>query len=262
MSSDLRWERQLLLVVTAAPFIVIWPHRLVGKTQPPACQPASFKIGIDVGHTPESPGTTSARGVPEYRFNLQLAKDIQKTLLDAEFTRTSLITVRGIGRAQLFSRAERANALGLDVLLSIHHDDVQDFYHSKWIYNGISRSFSDKFSGYSLFVSRENRSFDVSLAFAKLLGAALTARGMRYTEHHAESIRGEGRQLFDRDVGIYLYNQLLILRRSNAPAVLLEAGVIVNRVEELVLASPEGHRNISAAALDAITHFCALQQTR
>ena len=118
------------------------------------------------------------------------------------------------------------------------------------------RAFSDKFSGYSLFVSRQNQYFDHSLTFAKLLGAALMAQGMRYSAHHAEAIPGEGRQLIDSKTGVYLYDNLVVLKFTKAPAVLLEAGVIVNRVEELVLASPEGREHIGAAILEAVSQFC------
>jgi N-acetylmuramoyl-L-alanine amidase len=255
----LRWVRRLIsalaLVGASAPG---WAAGI-----PPGastCQPESFKIALDVGHTPEASGAISARGVTEYTYNRQLAKDIEKTLRDGGFGRTSLITARGVGRPQLLERVEHANALRADLLLSIHHDDVQEFYHTNWTYNGATHAFSDRFSGYSLFVSRENPRFEDSLAFAKLLGSALTRYGMRYSPHHAEPIAGEGRELIDRDVGVYRYDQLVVLKYSLAPAVLLEAGVIVNRMEELVLASPEGRGRISASILDSINHFCAERQ--
>jgi len=42
---------------------------------------------------------------------------------------------------------------GVDLFISIHHDDVQPVYYSKWDYNGKTYHFSDKFAGYSIFVS-------------------------------------------------------------------------------------------------------------
>ena len=38
------------------------------------CDPAKFRIVVDVGHTVESEGATSARNVPEFTFNLRLAR--------------------------------------------------------------------------------------------------------------------------------------------------------------------------------------------
>jgi N-acetylmuramoyl-L-alanine amidase len=144
------------------------------------CNRAAFNIAIDVGHTPEAMGATSARGVPEYNYNLQLANQIDGKLREGGFRNVTLITAHGIGRAQLLERSARANVLGPNLFLSIHHDDVQDSYHQKWKYNGSTRFFSDRFSGYSLFVSRKNQHFEASLSFAKLLGVELMGRGMRY----------------------------------------------------------------------------------
>jgi N-acetylmuramoyl-L-alanine amidase len=251
-------RRRVRRAIVAAAFIVAYSSSRAEATQgAAACKPADFKIALDVGHTPEASGATSARGVTEYSYNLQLAKQIETTLLQSGFSRTILITVRGTGRSQLLQRTERANALGVDLFLSIHHDDVQEAYHTKWTYNGTTRLFSDRFSGYSLFISRENPSFERSLDFAKLLGTELMAHGMYYSGHHAEAIPGEGRELVDRKVGVYLYDQLVVLKFTKAPAVLLEAGIIVNRVEELVLASPEGRGLVSAAVLEAVKQFCA-----
>jgi N-acetylmuramoyl-L-alanine amidase len=46
------------------------------------------------------------------------------------------------------------------------------------------------------------------------------------------------------------------------PAVLLEAGSIVNREEELLLASPERQALVSAAITDAVDEFCASRAAR
>jgi N-acetylmuramoyl-L-alanine amidase len=221
------------------------------------CDPGKFEIAIDVGHTPETPGATSARGVTELYYNTMLANQIKVTLVDGGF-RVVLITTDGIGMVQLLQRAERANLAKVDLLLSIHHDDVQSVYHSTWMYNGALHTFSDKYSGYSLFVSRSNFHFNESLMFAKLLGTSLKTRGMHYSAHHAEHLPGENRQLIDTSAGVYLYDQLVVLKFTRAPAVLLEAGVIVNRIEEVVLASSEGRATVSAAVLDAVQKFCAL----
>ena len=40
------------------------------------CEPAKFRIAVDVGHTVESEGATSSRNVPEFSFNLRLAQQV------------------------------------------------------------------------------------------------------------------------------------------------------------------------------------------
>ena len=226
-----------------------------------SCDPSKFKIAIDVGHTIEAPGAISARGVTEYVFNLRLAKQIDANLRDAGFVHTYLMITRGVGSLQLKQRPARANAMGgVDLFVSIHHDDVQPVYYSKWDYNGKTYHFSDKFAGYSIFVSYENRFKSESLDFAELLAAELMARGMHFTTHHSEDIPGEHRQFLDPQRGIYRYDQLIVLKNTNTPAVLLEAGVIVNRAEEAILA--QRHGLISAAVLEATNQFCSLIQSK
>jgi hypothetical protein len=46
------------------------------------------------------------------------------------------------------------------------------------------------------------------------------------------------------------------------PAVLLEAGSIVNRDEELEMSSPERQQLISAAVVDAVDSFCVAQSNK
>ena len=105
--------------------------------------------------------------------------------------------------------------------------------------NGRKQFFSDRFSGWSLFVSRDNVSFDRALVFASGLADSLLKKGLPFSLHHAEPIPHENRPILDHSRGIYAFDQLVVLRAAEAPAVLLEAGVIVNREEEWRAASPE-----------------------
>jgi len=223
----------------------------------PACDAANFRIALDVGHTVEAGGARSARGVAEYAFNLRLARQIEKSLHEAGFARTRLLILTGIGRPQLLRRSARANEFAADLLVSVHHDSVQDSYLARWEHDGRADLFSDRFRGYSLFVANGNPRRDASIAFARLLGDELMARALHFTKHHAEDLAGERRPLLDPERGIYRYDELLVLKNTNAPAVLLEAGVIVNRAEELALASPERQRTIAAAMVAATRSFCA-----
>ena len=225
-----------------------------------SCIPDEFGIAIDVGHTKDASGALSARGVTEYSFNLKLAKRIEEKLRQAGYKNTHLITAKGVGRAQLIQRSLQANSAKVDLFLSVHHDDVQPIYYEKWTYNGKVHHFSDRFSGYSLFVSYQNQFPIDSLHFAKLLGAELSLRGMKFSAHHSENIPGERRQILDPERGVYRFDELVVLKSTKAPAVLLEAGIIVNKEEELLLASSERQQQISAAVLAAVTQFCREKQ--
>src|SRR5262249_46515891 len=142
-----------------------------------ACDRAHFHTVIDVGHTESVPGARSARAVPEYEYNLRLAKEIEQKLLGAGFAKTTLLITADPPPAGLFLLANRVNKLGADLLLSIHHDSVPDQFLEKWEYEGEEYSFSDRFKGHSLFVSFDNPERKASIWFARLLGRELRARG-------------------------------------------------------------------------------------
>jgi N-acetylmuramoyl-L-alanine amidase len=158
----------------------------------------------------------------------------------------------------LFERAARANELRANLFIAIHHDSVPDNLIEKWEYNGETHRFSDRFRGYSIFVSDANADRKGSLAFGHLLGRELQARGMHYTPHYTLPLMGRHRhQLVDAEAGLYRYDQLIVLRNTLMPAVLLEAGSIVHRKEELEMATPERRALISAAVVAAVEEFCA-----
>jgi N-acetylmuramoyl-L-alanine amidase len=215
-----------------------------------------FRIALDVGHTPEAKGALSARGANEYEFNVRLAEKIKTALTNAGYRDVGLIFAHGVGRAQLVERTAAANRLRANLLLSIHHDDVQSSYYKKWTDKGHVYNYSDNFSGYSIFLSKLNPFFTDGLRFATLLATELMARGMMFTSHHAEPIAGENRAMIDPARGIYQYDELFVLKNTQMPSVLLEAGVIVNRDEETALKSPERQDLIGAAVVAALQAWC------
>jgi len=231
------------------------------KADAPVCDRAAFRLIVDVGHTAEVPGAKTARGLHEYEFNLRLAKLIEQQLRDAGFGKTMLLITEGAKMASLAHRVARANASGADLFLSIHHDSVPDQFLEKWQYQGEEHSFSDRFKGHSIFISNDNSDRVGSLAFARLLGRQMKARGMQYAHHYTEKFMGHRqRVLVDPEAGVYRYDQLIVLKDTLMPAVLLEAGSIINRGEELAMATPERQGLISASVLDALDAFCAVRQ--
>ena len=233
---------------------------LPAKIDPASCNRPAFRIVVDVGHTAHVPGAKSARGFDEYDFNLRLAKEIEQALLEAGFARSVLLVTTEWRRVGLFQRAAKANSLPADLFLAIHHDSVPDRFMETWEYEGVAHHFSDRFKGHSLFVSNDNGDVRGSLLFGKLLGLQLKARGLKYTPHYVEKFMGRRqRVLVDAEAGVYRYDQLIVLKSTRMPAVLLEAGSIINRDEEVAMGDPERRGRISAAVTDAVTAFCALR---
>jgi N-acetylmuramoyl-L-alanine amidase len=227
---------------------------------PPACDRANFRVILDVGHSYQAGGARSARGVSEYEFNLWLATRIERDLLDAGFAKTVVLVTEGMPRPSLAERVAKANKMPAHLFLSVHHDSVPDRFLEKWDHDGKQRGFSDRFKGHSIFISKDNSHLGGSLLFGRLLGNALKAGGMQYTPHYTEAFMGRRRRiLVNAFSGVYRYDQLIVLRQVRMPSVLLEAGLIINRDEELLLATPEYRARVSAAATEAIDKFCALR---
>jgi N-acetylmuramoyl-L-alanine amidase len=221
------------------------------------CDPAKFRIVLDVGHTAESEGAISARNVSEFVFNLRLAKRIEQKLKAEGFAETRLLLTEGKARRSLVKRVDAANNLPADLLLSIHHDSVPNKFLEDWEFEGKKSHFSDRFSGYSVFVSRSNPDFKTSLSFAELIGKEMKALGLDYAQQYSQPIMGRyQRQLLNKETGVYRYDELIVLRKTRMAAVLLEAGSIINRDEELKMSSPERRDIISSGVAAAVKEFC------
>jgi N-acetylmuramoyl-L-alanine amidase len=221
------------------------------------CNPATFRIVLDVGHTAGSEGALSARNVAEFDFNLRLARRIAEDLKADGFADARLLVTQGKAKPSLFRRVAAANDLQAALLLSIHHDSVPNSLLEDWEFGGRKSHFSDRFGGYSVFVSRENPEFGTSLKFAELVGREMKAQGLSYALQYTMPIMGRyQRQLLDKDAGVYRYDELVVLRKTRMPAVLLEAGSIINRDEELKMSSPEHQAMIASGVATAVREFC------
>lgn len=213
-------------------------------------------IALDVGHSATVPGAISARGRTEFSFNADLVGAIHAELITGNST-TLQIGANGDVLA-LTQRTEEARAARATFFLSVHHDSAQEHYLQPWEWNGEPRRFTDRFSGFSLFVSRRNAYLQKSLRCASAMGAALRQRGFVPTPHHAERIPGESREWADEANGVYFFDNLVVLRTASSPAVLFEAGVILNPAEELRLRSPELQRSMALAIRDGLKGCGAL----
>jgi N-acetylmuramoyl-L-alanine amidase len=163
----------------------------------------------------------------------------------------------GNSRPSLVKRVTIANDMPADLFLSIHHDSVPNKLLENWEFEGKKRHFSDRFSGYSVWVSRNNPDFKTSLSFAELVAKEMKAQGLDYAHQYTQPVMGHYQHpLLNKETGVYSYDELVVLRKTRMPAVLLEAGSIINRDEELKMESPERQDIISSGVAGAVKEFC------
>lgn len=188
----------------------------------------------------------SCQGTYEYVYNDNLLQAIG-TFLTAHGLQID-VTRRVGENISLQKRAELSK--GKKLFVSIHHDSAQ----AKYIKTVNGHPVSDKVEGYSIFVSRKNPYFDQSLFYARVLGIMLYAHGLRPSTHHGEAIPGENRLLLDPFLGIYQYDDLIVLKNALAPAFLLEAAVIINPKDEQLARNPVFQQSI-AESFDFLLRF-------
>jgi N-acetylmuramoyl-L-alanine amidase len=205
-------------------------------------------IALDVGHYQEKPGATSARGRPEFEFNLDLTHEIEVALRARGHT-AQIIGADGAMRS-LWRRARAAE--GTDLFVSVHHDSTRGKFQATWAYEGVEQRYSDRFAGFSLFVSRENPAWRQGMHCASAIGAALLRAGFKPSLYHADPVVGENRPFADKANGVHYFDHLAVLRRAAMPALLFEAGVIVNRDEEMRMRDSAVRERIAAGVADGI----------
>lgn len=192
----------------------------------PAAPPT---VAVDVGHTLAASGARSARGRSEFEFNRDLALRVL-TALDRLGLNTRVVNLDG----QIGSLAARpAHVPDADFFLSIHHDSVGESELQFWEWDGQTESYSDRWAGHSLFVSRRNPHPERSVLCATAIGARLQRAGFEPTHKN-----GRRRDYADLRHAVHYYDDLVVLYRALQPAVLFEAGVIKHRDEELLLRDP------------------------
>ncbi|MDD2901447.1 MAG: N-acetylmuramoyl-L-alanine amidase [Syntrophales bacterium] len=219
------------------------------------CWAKDYKIAIDIGHTPNIPGATSARGVPEYLFNKHIGDLLYQQLLQNRSFKGSFIINATGADISLYARAAIANKQGADLFISIHHDSVYPKDLSGWLYQGQIMPHCDKFSGYSIFYSEKNGNPLNSLVFAVILGSEMLRAGFHPTLHHVWKFTGGDKDLLDKTRGIYKYNNLVVLKETDMPAVLFECGIIKSRSEELKLCNHNYQQKLVATLFMAIRKY-------
>ena len=190
-------------------------------------------IALDIGHSFKKPGVISASGIREMELNKRLARAVAARLI-----KNGIVChlIGDDGKMDVLTDRTEA-ATGDRLFLSFHHDSVLQAWRDR----------ADEFSGFSLFVSRKNPRLNESLACAQRLGVKLIASGFKPSRYHALPVDGENRPFADEMRGVHYFDDLVVLKTAKQPAVLIEAGVIVNPRDEQRVASEEGRNRLADA---------------
>lgn len=211
-------------------------------------------VAIDIGHTLSHQGATSSRGVGEYIFNRAVANILIKKIIN-NISLDGFIINSGGDAISLKKRTEIAASKKADILISLHHDSVNERYLKKWEYNKKTYNYCDLYSGYSIFISKKNINFQESYEFGKILGRNFINSNMKPTLHHSEKIDGENRKLLNSKFGVYEFDNLLVLKTARMPAILLECGIIVNRKNEQLLNTISFRNKISDIIIKSLLQY-------
>ncbi|UIF89260.1 N-acetylmuramoyl-L-alanine amidase [Cupriavidus sp. UYPR2.512] len=196
-------------------------------------------VAVDVGHSLAKPGSTSASGRPEFEYNRALAEDVIAQLAGVGIKTRAI----GLNGEMDVLTARTQAAKGADLLLSIHHDSVQRQY----------LPVADHFTGFGVFASRKNFDPDTSLRCSTAIADRMLAIGRTPSLHHAEPIKGENRPLADARRGVYWFDDLIVLKTATQPAVLVEAAIIVNPMEERMISDALNRKLIASAIAAGVT---------
>jgi N-acetylmuramoyl-L-alanine amidase len=84
------------------------------------------------------------------------------------------------------------------------------------------------------------------------MGQSLRQKGFTPSRYHADAVLGESRPFADEENGVHYFDNLAVARTATMPAVLVEAGVIVNREEDKRMLDPQVRSQIASAIADGI----------
>lgn len=217
-------------------------------------------IVIDPGHGGRDGGAPGAtrRGI-EKDVTLQLARELRDELASRGRVRIAL-TRDGDLTLTLEDRAAIARRLGADLFLSIHADAAPNAAARGATFYSLSEVASD--ADAALLAARQNGEEAVvseSDGSVRAILADLAARDeMAASADFALRLLREARATVPLRPEPHRFAAFRVLRRSDAPAVLFEAGYMSNAADEAMLLDPAQRARIVRALARAIEAQAAL----
>jgi N-acetylmuramoyl-L-alanine amidase len=219
---------------------------------------------LDPGHGGEDPGAPGVSGtVREKELTLIFARELRDLL--AKHGRVRVALTRDSDRTlTLEQRTAIARQLGAGLLVSIHMDSAPNPLARGATVYSLSDVASDAEA--ARFARAENKAGEALTSEQdrglKFLLSDLALRDQMHesAELATRLVSGSGRMLLRPEP--HQFASFHILRRSEVPGVLFEAGYISNAEDEALLRTVEGRAPIVAALARAIEIDAAIRQMR
>jgi N-acetylmuramoyl-L-alanine amidase len=242
---------------------------------------------IDAGHTLTEYGAVSCTDKKEVDYNDDLVKEIAKKLTKknreilltrkkdkdinhADYLRHYLVDQLDDEKWQkykdLYSRIALANEKQAGLFISVHHDSVQE-QHLLRTKEGkivdVQYDFKQKFNpGYSIYIANDpkypntEQNYSDVLKFAMIFAKKMQTIGRKPSTYHEEKPDQDNYQSIDLSLGIYNSKAILaLLRNAKMPAVLIEAGVIVDIEDEKIISTQAFKDQFAILLAESIDEF-------
>jgi N-acetylmuramoyl-L-alanine amidase len=220
-------------------------------------------VVIDAGHGGKDPGATSISGqVSEKDLTLALARELRDDLVKRGRVRVAM--TRDDDRyLELDERAAVARRLNAAMFVSLHMDSAPNpLARGATIYS-LSDVASDEEA--ARVAAKENAGAETGpsggTVQAMLSDLAMQSQMSGSADLAARLVRKAGGR-FELRPNPHRFAAFHVLRRSEARAVLFEAGYISNADDEVLLRSPEQRSKIALALADAIETDVAARARR
>ena len=220
---------------------------------------------IDPGHGGTDPGAPGVSGnITEKQLTLIFSRELRDLL--AQRGRVRVAMTRGDDRTlSLEQRAALARQLGASLLVSVHMDSAPNPLARGATVYSLSDIASDKEA--ARFAEAENAESG-ALTSERADSVRFLLSDLALRDQMEESAALATRLVNDAGKGMLLrpephkFAAFHILRRSEVPGVLFEAGYISNADDEAILITPEGRKPIVEALARAIETELSLRMAR
>jgi N-acetylmuramoyl-L-alanine amidase len=240
-------------------------------------------IMLDSGHTPSGPGALGSCGKREVDYNDQFVRELQRRLKSSyqialtrqpqkevlpQFNRPPSSKAGAEPRASLLQRPEIANQAGARVMISIHHDSVDDSKEKGHVFfdpsicggrGGVRMTEDFKKTqkvGYNIFVYEGGAKIDDSKLLATLVGKRFQLAGLTASNYHIKPVE-DCNSCRPVDLQNGVWNQdLAILKAARMPAILIEVENILDPEFERLSDSPQYKDKMIAGIKDGLDEFC------